>query len=173
MANMRRTYGEYTADIQQIYGEWSADIRRTYSGHTANIRRTYGEHTANIRQKLLRTYGEHTQVSYVSFPSKYNKQCTHCKLITMSSTSRVLEGVMQTVTASRILLCSTHIVPGTTPPPCDEDTTPLPDNTPLSPCCYLDVSLTTSALLENLEAGEDPFNVLDVGLAIHDLVVPL
>ena len=161
------------ANIRRIYSEYTANGRLTYGEHTADIQRTYDEHTANIRQKLLRTYGEHTQISYVSFPSKYNKQCTHCKLITISSTSRVLEGVMQTVTASRILLCSTHIVPDTTPPPCDEDTTPLPDNTPLSPCCDLDVSLTTSALLENLEAGEDPFNVLDVGLAIHDLVVPL
>ena len=79
---------------------------------------------------------------------------------------------MQTVTASRILLCSTHIVPDTTPPPSDEDTTPLPDNTPLSPCYDLDVSLTTSALLENLEAGEDPFSVLYVGPAIHDPVEP-
>ena len=116
------------------------------------------------------TYDGHTPICYVSFPSKYNKQCTNCKLITMSSTSTVLEGVMQTVTVSRILLCSTHIVPDTTPLPSDEDTNPLPDNTPLSSCCYLDVSLTTSALLENLEAGEDPFNVLDVGPAVHDPV---
>ena len=54
MSNMRRTYGEYTADIRRIYGEWSADIRRTYGGHTADIRqklpRTYSEHTANIRR---------------------------------------------------------------------------------------------------------------------------
>ena len=90
----------------------------------------------------------------------------------MSFTSTVLEGVMQTVTVYRILLCSTLIVPDTTPPPSDEDTTPLPDNTPLSPCCDLDFSLTTSALLENLEACEDPFNVLDIGPAIHDPVEP-
>ena len=83
-------------------------------------------------------------------------QCTHCKFITMSSTSTVLEGVMQTVTVSRILLCSTHIILDTTPPPSDEDTIPLPGNTPLSPCCDLDVSLTTSAFLEILEAGVDP-----------------
>ena len=78
---------------------------------------------------------------------------------------------MQTVTVSRILLCSTHIVPDTTPPPSDEDTSPLPVNTPLclSPCCDLDVRLTTSALLENLEAGVDPFHV---GPAIHDPVEP-
>ena len=62
---------------------------------------------------------------------------------------------MQPVTVSRILLCSTHIVPDTTTPPSDD----------------LDVSLTTSALLENLKAGEDPLNVLDVGPAIHDPVV--
>ena len=62
---------------------------------------------------------------------------------------------MQPVTVSRILLCSTHIVPDTTTPPSDD----------------WDVSLTTSALLENLKAGEDPLNVLDVGPAIHDPVV--
>ena len=99
-------------------------------------------------------------------------QCTHCKLITMSSTSTVLEGVMRTVTVSKILFCPTHIVPDTIPPPSDEDPTPLPDNTPLSPCCDLDVSLTRSALLENLKAGDDPFNVLDVRLVIHDPVEP-
>ena len=85
---------------------------------------------------------------------------------------KILEGVMQTVTVSRILLCSTHIVQDTTPPPSDEDTTPLPDNAPLSPCCDLDVSLTTSALLENLEADKDPFNILDFGTAINDPVEP-
>ena len=79
---------------------------------------------------------------------------------------------MQTVTVSRILLCSTHIVQDTTPPPSDEDTTPLPDNAPFSPCCDLDVSLTTSALLENLEADKDPFNILDFGPALHDPVEP-
>ena len=47
-------------------------------------------------------------------------QYTDCKLITMSSTSTVLEMVMQTVTVSRILLCLTHIVPDTTPPPSDD-----------------------------------------------------
>ena len=67
---------------------------------------------------------------------------------------------------------STHIVPDTNTPLSDEDTTPLPDNTPLTPCCDLDVSLTKSALLENLEAGEDPFNVFDVGPAIHNPVEP-
>ena len=92
----------------------------------------------------------------------------------MSSTSTVLERVMQTVTVSIIILCSTHIVPDITPPPSDENTTPLPDNTPLFLCCELDVCLTvtTSALLENLEAGEYPFNVLDVGPAFHDPVKP-
>ena len=183
MANMRRTYGGHTADIRRVYGELSADIRWTYGGHMADIRRTYdehkGEHTANIRQyhvsfppNIRRTYDGYTPIWYVIFPSKYNTQCTYCKLTTISSTSTVLEGVIQTVTVSRILLCSTHIVPETTPPPSDEDTTPLPDNTPLSPCCDLNVSLTISALLENLKVGEDPFNVLDVGPAIHDPVEP-
>ena len=79
---------------------------------------------------------------------------------------------MQTVTVSRILLCSTQIVPDSTPPLFDEDTTPRPDNTPLYPCCDLDVSLTTSALFEDLEGGEDPYNILDVGPAIHDRVEP-
>ena len=37
------------ANIRRAYGEWSADIRRKY-----------GKHTANMRQKLPRTYGEHT-----------------------------------------------------------------------------------------------------------------
>ena len=169
---MRRKYCEYTANIRRIFCEYSADIRRTYGEHKTNIRRTYGEHTSETAADIRRTYGEYTPISYVSFPSKYNKLCTHYKLITMPSTSTVLEGVIQTVTVSGILLCSTHIVPDTTPPPSDEDTTPLPDNTHLSPCCDLDVSLTTSALLENLEAGEDPFNVLDFGPAIHHPVEP-
>ena len=34
-----------------------ADIRRTYSGYTADIRQPYGEHMPNMRQKWLRTYG--------------------------------------------------------------------------------------------------------------------
>ena len=63
MADIRRPYGEYTADIRRINGELSADIRRTYDEHTTNIR----EHTADMRQKLPRTYGEYTPISYVSY----------------------------------------------------------------------------------------------------------
>ena len=96
-------------------------------------------------------------------------QCTHCKSITMSSTSTVLEGVMQTVTVSGFLLCSTHIVPYTIPPPSDEDTTPLPDNTPLSPYCDLDVSLTTSNPLSPMQLPHPRWLVLseDAGRQQH------
>ena len=49
MANIRRTYGEYTADIWRIYG-----------GHTANGRLTYGEHTTNIRRACINNCRGHT-----------------------------------------------------------------------------------------------------------------
>ena len=45
------------ADIRRTYGGWSADIRQTYGKH---VRRIYGKQTANMRQKWLRTHGEHT-----------------------------------------------------------------------------------------------------------------
>ena len=41
MADIRRTYGEYTTDIWRIYG-----------GNMANIQRTYGEYTANAKHTL-------------------------------------------------------------------------------------------------------------------------
>ena len=37
MADIRRTYSRYAADIWWIYGRWSADMRRTDGGHTLSF----------------------------------------------------------------------------------------------------------------------------------------
>ena len=152
MADIRRICGEHTSKT-------AADIRRIYANiicqfptkHTTDI------HQYNMLVSHQNTTNRHSlQIHYdVVYTLHQQSWKRSCKLLVY-----------------RILLCSNHIVPDTTPPPSDEDNTPFPDNTSLSPCCDLDVSLTTSALLKNLEAGEDPFSVLDVGPAIHDPVEP-
>ena len=54
MADIRRTYSEYTVDIWRIYGVYTANGRLTYGEHTAKIRRTYGKHTTNIRRTYVK-----------------------------------------------------------------------------------------------------------------------
>ena len=53
MANIRRTYGKYTANIKQIYSEWLADKRQTYGEHTADIQQTYNEHMGNMMRECI------------------------------------------------------------------------------------------------------------------------
>ena len=67
MANIRPTYGQYTANIRPTYGQHTANIRPLHGKHTANIRPTYGQHTANMRPtcgqhtaNIRPTYGQHT-----------------------------------------------------------------------------------------------------------------
>ena len=104
-------------------------------------------------------------------------RCPDCTVLKRTGpTITVLDGVERTVTITERKLCQTHLVgDSTAPPPSPPSPTYVQDSPPLPPTFIapesvappsqvadtdLDLSVHTEQILESLESGDDPLNLL-------------
>ena len=98
-----------------------------------------GERHATISCSALDPVSEDTPSITLSNPPS---KCTNCITIDRTTTVTVLDGVQQTITQSKIQLCSKHLVPDTAPP--------LPE-----------LDIATEVILDSLSTDTDPLNVIN------------
>ena len=105
-----------------------------------------------------------TSTTTADVPSLPPSKCRDCQVVDSSTTSSVVDGILQIVTTKKIVLCPTHQTEDTAPPPLPAHTVPDPPPTAPSsdlPPEALDLSATTETLLEDILTDPDPLNLLD------------
>ena len=101
-------------------------------------------------------YSNHLSEELSSSAHPATDSCTSCVLLQCKTSTTIQDGVQRTITTRELQLCSAHLKP-------DSDTAPSSD---------LDLSIAVQMILDSINVGDDPLNILDNSTTSHQTAPP-